>query len=67
MRDAATACCVLRDAFREAFINSKNFRFAVGFCAYGICICHVPLSWSSFVQHSHTEVAWGNSCAMLEI
>ena len=35
MRDTATACCVLRDDFREALINSKIFRFAVGFCAYG--------------------------------
>ncbi len=28
MRDTATACCVLRDDFREALINSKIF--AVG-------------------------------------
>jgi len=39
MRDTATACCVLRDDFREALINSKIFRFAVGFCAYGMHAC----------------------------
>ncbi len=35
MRDAGFPCCNLRDEFREALINSKNFRCAVGFCAYG--------------------------------
>ncbi len=29
MRDTATACCMLRDGFREALINSKILRFAV--------------------------------------
>ncbi len=29
MRDTANACCVLRDDFREALINSKILRLAV--------------------------------------
>ncbi len=43
VRDNATACCVLRDDFREALItgNSKIFRCAVGFCAYGTLICPI--------------------------
>ncbi len=36
LRDTAIACCVLREEFREALTNSKNVRFAVGYCAYGI-------------------------------
>ena len=35
MRDTANACCVLRDDYREASINSKSLRFAVTYCAYG--------------------------------
>ena len=34
IRDATTACCVLRDDFREALINSIIFRFAFTYCAY---------------------------------
>ena len=29
MRHTATACCVLRDGFRDALIDSKILRFAV--------------------------------------
>ena len=69
MRDAGIPCCILRDKFREALINSKIFRCAVGFCAYGMCIslslshAHACVWWPmpvNYVRMTHASKSWNN-------
>ena len=60
MRDTATACCVLRDDFREALGNSKNFRLA----SYLLCVRYL---WSERVYNYCLLIHYSSCAACLTL